>query len=495
MDGQHFVRRRRAAAPLGSASFEGPCPGAGNGNGRRVSLDGGGGSEDAAGAPEGGAAAAAGAGAAGGAFGEHYAYARMRDDVYQHNFSSDYFLDFVSWKAFYALVALAVAAAIDALRHPEVTAPPAYSEQTLQRAYTGLSLTAGALLVGWVVWFGRATARARRVLRGHPFMATRRQQLTWRVMFVQGVLVSTLLIVALAGQLYRLSRFLGSHAAADLMRLTWLEAATGEAAAFAAWGRGFRTPLGELVFMSVICYTLTFLFLPPPHSARRRHDRMYVAMEHDLPPPAVVRRLRRQRYGSGRELEQPIFCLERACWLCEVSWQSYYDAKKLNLDSFIAPGRMDLSALGLELVADIDGGDSHETRAMLCRGADRLVLAFRGTANVNNVMLDFKVKQVRESNRIALLRLPTSLSEFASAWALCGQFVGSSCGVEGLFSRVVAAGGCCLSWAAWAASRMVVWLLSLIVFGAHLFLPKPCCCADFFIFSFLIICYVPIMAA
>lgn len=34
-----------------------------------------------------------------------------------------------------------------------------------------------------------------------------------------------------------------------------------------------------------------------------------------------------------------------------------------------------------------------ETRAMLCRGRDRLVLAFRGTARLNNVLTDLKLHQ------------------------------------------------------------------------------------------------------
>ena len=34
-----------------------------------------------------------------------------------------------------------------------------------------------------------------------------------------------------------------------------------------------------------------------------------------------------------------------------------------------------------------------ETRAILCRGKDRLVLAFRGTARVENLLTDLKLHQ------------------------------------------------------------------------------------------------------
>ena len=34
----------------------------------------------------------------------------------------------------------------------------------------------------------------------------------------------------------------------------------------------------------------------------------------------------------------------------EVAWQAYYDPHRVNLSDFVAPGRQDLSYLGLELV-------------------------------------------------------------------------------------------------------------------------------------------------
>ena len=39
--------------------------------------------------------------------------------------------------------------------------------------------------------------------------------------------------------------------------------------------------------------------------------------------------------------------------------------------------------------------EEHEIRAILCRGEDRLILAFRGTARVENLLTDLKFHQVR----------------------------------------------------------------------------------------------------
>jgi hypothetical protein len=48
----------------------------------------------------------------------------------------------------------------------------------------------------------------------------------------------------------------------------------------------------------------------------------------------------------------------------------------LKLDDLIAPGRQDLSYLGLQLVAYIYD-EATETRVILCRGHDRLVSVTR----------------------------------------------------------------------------------------------------------------------
>jgi len=42
--------------------------------------------------------------------------------------------------------------------------------------------------------------------------------------------------------------------------------------------------------------------------------------------------------------------------------------------------------------------EEHEIRAILCRGEDRLILAFRGTARVENLLTDLKFHQVSISS-------------------------------------------------------------------------------------------------
>lgn len=56
-----------------------------------------------------------------------------------------------------------------------------------------------------------------------------------------------------------------------------------------------------------------------------------------------------RRYKDSQELS-PLFCVETSCYLVEVAWQAYYDPYRVALGDPVAPGRQDLSYLGLELV-------------------------------------------------------------------------------------------------------------------------------------------------
>lgn len=59
---------------------------------------------------------------------------------------------------------------------------------------------------------------------------------------------------------------------------------TSGAAGLSAWTGGIRQPLGKMILVSYICCNLAYLFLPPTHSIKRLHDRMYINMERDMPP-------------------------------------------------------------------------------------------------------------------------------------------------------------------------------------------------------------------
>lgn len=66
--------------------------------------------------------------------------------------------------------------------------------------------------------------------------------------------------------------------------------------------------------------------------------------------------------------------------------------------------------------------EEHEIRAILCRGEDRLILAFRGTARVENLLTDLKFHQVKESCFVGCA-CGAFLNEPRVFWRSAGQLV------------------------------------------------------------------------
>ena len=96
-----------------------------------------------------------------------------------------------------------------------------------------------------------------------------------------------------------------------------------------------------------------------------------------------------------------VFCLEIACWLLEASWQAYYSPTDFSSDSF-APGRMSLDSIGLHLEKAIFDEETL-TQAYISTNMNAqvdgpedsiIVVAFRGTANVQNMRMDLKLRQI-----------------------------------------------------------------------------------------------------
>ncbi|CAM9715678.1 unnamed protein product, partial [Hapterophycus canaliculatus] len=264
-----------------------------------------------------------------------------------HHPRSESFIDFILPKVLYAFLSLVVGVAVALLRHPYLPHLDRvdWLAGRFKLSYAGMSMASGMLWLGWTLYFFKVAVSSGRVLRGQPFFGTRRQQLSYRVMVMQGFVVAALFAATVGKDMfYLVEHLLRQQAVAGATTGFALESMVSEAAGLSAWTGGIREPLGKIILISAICYNLAYLFLPPTHSVKRLFDRMYINMERDMPPREVVR-----RYKDSKELS-PLFCVESSCFLVEVAWQAYYDPHKVDLSDFIAPGRQDLSYLGLELV-------------------------------------------------------------------------------------------------------------------------------------------------
>ncbi len=290
-----------------------------------------------------------------------------------HSPGSDYFSEFIFFKGIYASFGLVLAFMLDVLRYPDLLSKyivfiPVHDVRSV---YLFFSLIIELHTVGWIVIFFNAAISVACELRSYPFMTARRQQLTLRVILGQTGLIFLLLMASLLVRGTELVCYVTSHQNRNMLGFSWHSVLS-----ISNWRTSTSyTPLGQLLFIDVVILALVYVYLPPLHSIDRKVDRMYAKLECRLPSSS-----------------KPLFCLERAWFLSEVAWQSYFDPHRVDLDDIVAPGKQDLSCLGLYL-ADYIEHEGFKARVILCRGDDRLVLAFRGTATLANIKTDFDFKQ------------------------------------------------------------------------------------------------------
>lgn len=301
-------------------------------------------------------------------------------DVPPHHPCGDDACDFFWVKVAYFAAAAAATTACALARHWDLldgrpkAAAAADEVDAVAGAYLALTALTLAFALGWLLWTLRATVRTGLVLRRRPFLDNRFQQLLYRVLSAQGALVGVALGVSYGVQIYGTFRYSLGNLNLALLPQVWL----GQTGLETLWGSG----PGQLLFLAVVAATLQYIMLPPDHSVRRANNRMFVAMERQLPRAAL------------RQRRRPTLCLETALNLMEASWQVYYDHTGYSHNP-IAPGRMELDELGLRLEAVFEDA-AQDVRGFLARAEDppRLVLAFRGTMTLKNVLTDLDLGQM-----------------------------------------------------------------------------------------------------
>lgn len=119
----------------------------------------------------------------------------------------------------------------------------------------------------------------------------------------------------------------------------------------------------------------------------------------------------------------PVFCLETACWLLECSWQSYYSAEGIRSEEDgSSSGKQNLEALGLKFETSISDEET-DTWVYVCSNSHDqvdgdedsiIVVSFRGTASVKNMMNDLKFRLVALPDAISGMDGTTPPSIFAT---------------------------------------------------------------------------------
>lgn len=277
-------------------------------------------------------------------------------------------------KLLFGLVLLAVETGMTVIRMPalfHLTDGPSTVTTTRRTTmrddelFALLGVVRLTLLLGWVVWIARIGWRTGVYLRQLPYMLTRFQQLSFRFLFLETLLIVSYVLVLAGLQLLALG-----HAWYQLGFSAFVQTAVHT---FLKYDSGHPS-LGQLVFLSVYVYLVMFVHLPPSTGART--GLLSTTAFH------VEERPRVDRYGFLTP-DSHLFCVETAAWLLELAYQAYYDPP--GRPSASGYGELDLASSGFELVTHLRSSltDTHVVVA-LDVARKRLVVAFRGTTSREN---------------------------------------------------------------------------------------------------------------
>ncbi|KAF0682940.1 Aste57867_24953 [Aphanomyces stellatus] len=285
--------------------------------------------------------------------------------VMDHPLSAD-----AAWrKALFGLVDIAIHASLCVLRFPRL-----FGIAQHEVVYVLLGLATEVVTWFWLVWILRICRRTTATLKQLIYMISRDQQLSYRFLFLELILV--VLYVAIA-----------SLVQVSLLVRTWAVDGTSSfvQAAVAAYSTG-AAPVERVLFTSVLVYLTMAVHLPPTQSFLGSTS-FYIEEGHRH----VARRHPLSDLPSRRD--DHVFCLETAEWLVQIAWQAYLDP--LGNPSASGSGVQTLELFGFELIVHL----RHElldTQAIVCmhRTKKRLVVAFRGSVSKAHWKTNLRFHQV-----------------------------------------------------------------------------------------------------
>lgn len=271
-------------------------------------------------------------------------------------------------KLAFGCVLLAVDTAMTVLRMPALVhadADRAIPSAQADEVFALLGFVRIAMLLGWVGWLTRIGWRTGVYLRQLPYMSTRFQQLSFRFLFLETLLIVIYVLVLSGLQLVQLGQtwyLMGYSPFIQRAVHTFAKSQVG------------RPSLGKLVFLSVYVYLVLFVHLPP--ATGDSSGLLATTAFHVDEAPRV------DQYGFLTP-DSHLFCVETATWLLELAWQAYFDPPGRPSPS--GYGELNLEPYGFELVTHLRSSttDTHVIVA-LHHDQKRLVLAFRGTTSREN---------------------------------------------------------------------------------------------------------------
>ncbi|GMH77648.1 hypothetical protein TL16_g07482 [Triparma laevis f. inornata] len=346
--------------------------------------------------------------------------------VLKHDPRSAFYSDFIAPK--FLLLCLSIVSLIVVIlsRFPETLGmnPQGGALSTL---YLVASLVQMLVLAVWVYCICGAAIRTSKKLKEESFFVTRYAQLTFRILASTLLLAVTVIIIPALWDLRSLavkwggstnsnsnpsSSSLSASNTASFTTLVFgekhgsvvdrmIRTVTAETSHLPFCATATSIGPGKLLYITLCCLVVGLIFFLPRQKIKNNGDSRFVVnlsrTTHTwrLFPLAISLRSREPATYV------PVFCTEIACLLLECSWQSYYNTSEYSTGDF-APGKMNLSSLGVSLFSEVvdEVSDTHCYVLLNSRqitdgdDSDVIIVVFRGTVSKENMKTDLDFEQV-----------------------------------------------------------------------------------------------------
>jgi len=288
-------------------------------------------------------------------------------------------------KLSFAVVMLVMYACMISINYPSIFDPERPSIQAvmnwprhLQQRYATFGCVMCVLILYWIVYFLFGTISTGIKLQKIPYVKARQQHLSYRFFLLQAVLVGAVVVFE---YVIEISDLLASGIDD---KVTLEDLANDLDAIFNSENQSIAWTL----FISVYVYLAVYLYFPV--SGANLHyflSRSFVLREEDIDTAKEIRvqdlkRLKKYGLIIPKFVERkPIFCVERARWMAELSYQAYFDPpEKPEVPGLRTLGPINVEKFGFDILEFI-WDQQHETNCFVMRhkAMKKLVVVFRGS--------------------------------------------------------------------------------------------------------------------
>ena len=295
-----------------------------------------------------------------------------------HHPSSSYSADFFAGKVFALVMSVSALVfaeiwhyrnSLTAFRERISDFPPLISSFIFKLSFI-------LVLFIWFVFLMFAIAATGKLLQRVRYMDSRFRQVAYRVLLNYFLLFSALFLILVSEDAIQFRDLLTSDS-------------------FSVLCRGY-TPFfphrltASVVPLVVLSIWLTAIILLPSRGASfdgieyEGTSHVYVTLQR------YASQTRQNSLSVRKRTPREVFCVEKACFLLECSWQTYY---QLSTRATAPRVRMDLARVGLRLDSEFFC-EEFSTSGFVATGRDSIVVAFRGSVDSTNIASSLNFTQV-----------------------------------------------------------------------------------------------------